>query len=98
MKIIDVPLSILNLLSMADAGAAGGVWGQPEDLQHSLLPVPPFDPAMLPDAIRPWVEDIAHRMQCPIDFVATAMLTMFGSVIGTSCAIRPKQNDPWIVV
>src|SRR5664280_737069 len=98
MKIVDVPMSILTLLSMADAGATGGAWGPPEDLQHSLLPVPPFDPGMLPDAIRPWVEDIAHRMQCPIDFAAVGAMTMLGSIIGTACGIRPKQKDNWLEV
>jgi hypothetical protein len=96
MKIIDVPKSILDLIAMADYGTAD--WGVPEDLDHSLSPVPCFDPAMLPAAIRPWVEDIAHRMQCPIDFVAAAAVTMLGSVIGTACGIRPKQNDNWTVV
>jgi len=37
-------------------------------------------------------------MQCPIDFVAVAAVTMLGSVIGTGCAIRPKQKDDWVVV
>jgi Protein of unknown function (DUF3987) len=98
MKIVDVPVSILSLLALADAGNVGGAWGVPDNLQHSLLPVPPFDPAMLPDAVRPWVEDIAHRMQCPIDFVAVAAMTMLGSVIGTGCGIRPKQKDNWLEV
>lgn len=98
MKIVDVPASILNLLSMAEACGAAHPWGQPEDIKHSALPVPPFDLAMLPDAIRPWVEDIAHRMQCPIDFVAVAAVTMLGSVIGTGCGIRPKQKDNWLEV
>lgn len=97
MKIIDVPKPILDLLSMAAADSAAE-WGTPEQLQRALLPVPSFDLNMLPDALRPWVLDIAHRMQCPIDFVAVAAVAMLGSVIGSACGIRPKQKDDWTEV
>lgn len=95
MKIPDVPRSILDLLAMAEADED---WGPPEIVKATLRPVPPFDPAMLPDALRPWVADIAHRMQCPIDFVATAAIAMLGSIIGSACGIRPKQKDNWTEV
>jgi len=95
MKIIDVPKFILDLLAMADGEED---WGTPEPINQSLLPVPRFAADMLPDALRPWVEDIAHRRQCPIDYVAVAALVMVGSVIGTACSIRPKQKDNWTVV
>lgn len=96
MKIIDVPKSILDLLSLARAEGTES-WGTPEPIQRELLPVPQFDPAMLPEPLRDWVVDIAHRMQCAIEYVAVAALVMFGSVIGTACCIRPKQRDNWTV-
>ena len=97
MKIVDVPKSILDLLAMAKAEGDES-WGAPEIVKATLRPVPPFEPAMLPDALRAWVVDIAHRMQCPIDFVATAGIAMLGSVVGSACGIRPKQKDDWTEV
>lgn len=96
MKIIDVPNDILTLL--AKAGGSETAWGLPEPIQHDSLPVQPFVPDLLPECLRPWVTDIAYRMQCPIDFVAVAAVVMLGSVIGTGCAVRPKQKDNWTEV
>ena len=94
MKIIDVPKDILVLLDQANDDAAT-TWGAPETILHDALPVQPFAPDLLPKSIRQWVEDIAHRMQCPIDFVAAPAVVMLGAVIGTGIAIRPKQKDNW---
>jgi hypothetical protein len=97
MKILDIPRSVLALLAQAE-GAVTTEWGAPEDLTHRLLPVEGFNPALLPQAMRPWVEDIAHRMQCPIDYVAVAAMVTMASIVGTACAIRPKQRDNWTEV
>lgn len=97
MKIIDVPKDILALLAQASDPSSTS-WGAPEPIHHASLPVQPFTSDMLPDALRPWVADIVYRMQCPIDFVASAAVVMLGSVIGTGAAVRPKQNDNWTEV
>ncbi len=47
-----------------------------------LLPVPAFDPDLLPEALRPWAVDIAERMQCPLDFVAVAAMVVIAAVVG----------------
>lgn len=95
MKIIDVPKDILTLLAQTAADIS---WPAPEMISHNVMPVQPFTPDLLPESLRPWVMDIAHRMQCPIDFIAAAAIVMLGSVIGTGCAVRPKQNDNWTEV
>lgn len=95
MKILDIPKSILDLLAAAQAPSE---WGAPEALLHPLAPVPVFDEALLPDAIRAWVVDVAHRMQCAIEYAACAVIVMISSVIGSACAVRPKQNDNWAEV
>jgi hypothetical protein len=41
------------------------VWPAPAALPDPLRPVEPFEPQLLPHAFRPWIEDIAERMQCP---------------------------------
>ena len=97
MKIIDVSKDILVLLDQA-SGDAVATWGTPETVLHDALPVQSFAHDLLPDSLRPWVEDIAHRMQCPIDFVAAPAIVMLGSVIGTGAAVRPKQKDNWTEV
>jgi len=97
MKIIDVPKDILTLLAHADAPIAAN-WGAPEPVLHVTVPVQQFTPEMLPESLRPWVTDIVHRMQCPLDYVAAAAVVMLGSVIGTGAAVRPKQKDSWTEV
>ena len=64
----------------------------------SLLPVPPFDAGLLPDALRPWIADIAERMQCPPDFPAVAAMVALARVVGRQVAIRPKRRDDWTVI
>ena len=40
-------------------------WLPPLPIPETLRPVEPFNCALLPDALRPWIADIAERMQCP---------------------------------
>lgn len=49
-------------------------------------------------ALRRWVMDIAHRMQCPADFPAVAALVALSSLIGARAVIQPKARDDWQVV
>src|ERR1700733_8449802 len=45
-------------------------WPSPEPIEEALSPVPDFYLRLLPEALRPLVEDVADRMQVPIDFPA----------------------------
>jgi Protein of unknown function (DUF3987) len=74
------------------------VWPDPMDLPDPLLPVESFEPKLLPEAFRPWIEDIAERMQCPPDFPAMAAMVALAAVVGRHVSIRPKQYDDWQVV
>lgn len=91
MKIIEMPQGILDLLAAQEENE----WSAPEKIETNLEPVIPFTESLLPESLRSYVVDIAYRMQCPPDFVAAALITMLGSIIGSSCAIRPKQLDDW---
>ena len=73
-------------------------WSDPQPLPRGLPPVELFVPGLLPPALRPWIMDIAERMQCPPDFPAAAAIVALGSVIGRRCGIRPKRQDDWTVV
>jgi len=73
-------------------------WPEPEPIKAELSGVVPFPFEILPEPLEGWVRDIAYRMQCPPDFIATAATTLIGSIIGTRCGIRPKQHDDWLVI
>jgi len=73
-------------------------WPEPTPLPNALPPVDPFDAGLLPVALRAWVMDIAHRMQCPADFPAVAALVALSSLIGARAVIQPKAKDDWLVV
>ena len=74
-------------------------WPEPEPINAELRVVPKFDPdILLPSPLREFVMDAADRMPCPPEFVAVSLLVSIGSVIGASCAIKPKQHDDWQVV
>ena len=55
-------------------------------------------PALLPEALRPWIMDEAERMPCPPDFIAATAIVMISSIVGARCGVRPKSHDSWIVV
>lgn len=76
---------------------SGEVWPDPEPLPDALPPVAPFDEELLPQALRGWVSDIAHRMQCPADFPAVGVLAAISSLIGARAVVLPKERDDWTV-
>ena len=84
-----------DLETVADAGAA---WPDPAPLPDGLPQVAPFDPELLPQALRGWVADIAHRMQCPPDFPAVGAVVAISSLIGARAVVAPKARDDWRVV
>ncbi len=60
-------------------------FGDIEPLPDTLLPVESFDYRLLPDgAFSTHVKDVSERMQCPPDYVAVAIMTVLGAVIGRS--------------
>jgi putative DNA primase/helicase len=80
-------------------GVAEGDWPEPEDLGSELPPVPAFDLRLMPESLRPWVEDVADRMQVPLDYPATAAIATLAGVCGRRAEMQPKANDTsWIVV
>lgn len=80
------------------AQAVPSTWPEPLPLPNALPPVQAFDADLLPVALRAWVMDIAHRMQCPPDFPAVASLVAISSLIGARAVVQPKARDDWQVV
>ena len=91
-------------ISLADAGLEErqkremNVWEKPQEITAELLPVKELTPELIPEPLRDWLADIAHRMQVPLDFSASACVVMLSSIIGTRLSIRPKKNDTWQVI
>src|SRR5262245_34034834 len=73
-------------------------WPQPKPLPAGLAPVEPFKSEFLPAALAPWVDDIANRLQCPLDYVAVTALTALGAVIGRRIGIKPQVKTDWIEI
>jgi putative DNA primase/helicase len=73
-------------------------WPEPEALPDGLPAVPIFDDRLLPDALRPWLSDVAERTQCPPEYAAVGVMVALGAIVGRGCAIRPKRQDDWTVV
>lgn len=73
-------------------------WPDPVPLPDALPKVEPFDADLLPEALRGWVMDIAHRMQCPPDFPAVGAVVALSSLIGARAVVQPKAKDDWQVV
>jgi hypothetical protein len=76
----------------------GIAWPDPQPIRNELRPVESLKSEIIPEPYRVWITDVAHRMQCPIDFVATAAIVMTSSIIGAGCGIKPKRRDDWLVI
>ncbi|SFM59146.1 DUF3987 domain-containing protein [Nitrosomonas communis] len=73
-------------------------WPLLQPLPENLPPVPKFDLSLLPVSLRPYVEDIAERMQISADIPAIGLITALSAVIGRRVQIKPKAYDDWTVV
>jgi hypothetical protein len=75
----------------------GEGWPEPKPLPHGLPPVAAFDTQLfMPDALAPWVDDIATRLQCPPEYVGVSAITALGALIGRRVGIKPQAKTPWI--
>ena len=70
-------------------------WPEPKPLPNGLPKVDAFESDFLPDRLAPWVSDTSDRLQCPQDYVAVAVITALGSVIGRRVGIKPQSKTDW---
>lgn len=72
---------------------------QARDAEPRPLPDAPspmaFDMALLPESLRPWVDDMAERLQCPPDMLAATAMVGAGSILGNRIGVRPQENSDW---
>src|SRR5581483_6506147 len=90
----ETPLVELQSLVRSE----GPEWPEPQPLPADLPSVPLFNFDCLPDTLRPWIKDIAQRMQCPPDFPAIGAMVALGSLVGRKIGIRPKRRDDWLEI
>jgi len=74
-------------------------WPIPRALSEELPSVQPFAPEMLPSLLRAVAEDIAERMQVPLDYPAVALVLCLAGAVNRRARIQPKRRDTaWVVV
>jgi putative DNA primase/helicase len=74
-------------------------WPDPKPIERRLPPVATFDEQLLPESMRPLAQDVANRMQVPLDFIAIPLVICLSAAVGRRATIQPKANDPsWLVV
>jgi putative DNA primase/helicase len=74
-------------------------WPEPEPFATALPAVPPFDPELLPESLRPLVVDVSERMQTPLDFAGVVAVLSLAGVTNRRALIQPKAVDAsWTVV
>ena len=73
-------------------------WPQRRPLPVARLDTPALPSELLPDALRPWLEDAAERLQVPNEMLAAPALVAAASLVGRSIGILPKRRDDWLVI
>lgn len=92
---MEASMSEASIKTLITNAAPLDSYPEPKALPSDLKPMPVFDYALLPERLRPWIQDIAERMQCPPDFLAVTAMVGMGTLIGRKVGIRPKAADNW---
>lgn len=78
---------------VVDLPAHGGA-ADPIPLPAAPMPMA-FDMDLMPEALRPWIDDIADRLQCPPDLLSVPSVVGAGAILGRKFGIRPQENSDW---
>lgn len=74
-------------------------WSKPGLLEDELPAVKAFRDDLLPNSLRAFAKDVAHRMQASMDFVAVALIVALAGAVNRRAVVQPKANDTsWVVI
>jgi hypothetical protein len=74
-------------------------WPNPASLGETLPPVQALKLDLLPDSLRPLIEDVSERMQTPPDSPAAAAVVALAGCVNRRARMQPKAyDDSWSVV
>jgi Protein of unknown function (DUF3987)/Domain of unknown function (DUF3854) len=95
----DEMTKVFNHAFDARVAEVNSDWPEPEPLGGELPPVQAFDAGLLPEALRPLVEDTAEPMQVPPDYPAAVAVLGLAGVVNRRAMIQPKAADSsWVKV
>lgn len=70
-------------------------WGELQPLPPGRPPAPNMPPALVPEALRPWLVDASERMSTRLELFTPPALVSLGSLFGRKIAVRPKRDTSW---
>jgi hypothetical protein len=73
-------------------------WVEALELPAAAPAVPTLPAEMIPEPLRPWIDDVAERLCVHREYVAVPALVSLGAVVGRTVGIHPKQYDDWLEV
>jgi Protein of unknown function (DUF3987) len=82
----------------ADREIASLFNGTPRTIESLTISTPAMPLALVPDALRPFAQDVAERMNVPLEMVAVPLIVAAAALVSRSLAIRPKRYDDWTIV
>lgn len=84
---------IMPSLTQSDSST----WGTPAPLSYVVgAELPAFDAdALIPKELLAYCKDVSYRMQAPIEYVITSLITSISAMLGNKIVIHPKKKDPW---
>lgn len=71
-------------------------WEKALELPATAPEVPTMPAEMIPEPLRPWIDDVAERLCVHREYVAIPAFVSLGAVIGRGVGIHPKQRDDWL--
>ena len=74
------------------------LWPELGKLPPTAPEVPTLPAEMIPEPLRPWIDDVATRLCVHREYVAVPALVSLGAVVGRTVGIHPKQFDEWLEV
>lgn len=87
------------LLPKTTVSTTSKYWTEdPVPVDFKEIEAPVLSEELIPDRLRPWIMDIADRMQVSPEFVMAPALVSFSSIVGRKIGIYPKQQDDWLVI